>query len=236
MGGWGTTRKAKGRIARPCGSIPPTRSPVSTSGTRPDTVSACYFAGRARVACDLPAFTYMWLVNDHTMGGEAGKPNPALMIAVNDEATGMILDAISHSPMWKSTLVVVVEDDPQDGADHVDAHRSLAVFASPWVKRGYVSKTHTDVASLHKLYAHLFGLPYRNAEVASAPLPFDLFTSTPDYAPYTYVPRKLQDLSCNPTTTAEAREAASRRWDFTDPDDQPGLSEQVWRMLRTAKH
>ena len=207
---------------------------VSTSGAKPDTIGACYLAGRARVACDLPAFTYAWLVNDHTMGGAAGRPNPALMIAVGDEATGMILDAVSHSPLWKSTLVVIIEDDPQDGADHVDAHRSLAVLASPWIKRGYVSHTHTDVASLHKLFAHLFGLPYRNAEVRDAPLPYDLFTSTPDYTPFAYVPRAFADLSCNSATTAEAQEAASRQWDFSEPDDQPGLSAQVWRMLRAG--
>lgn len=205
---------------------------VSTSTTIPDTKGACYVAARARITCNLKPFTYVWLVNDHTVGGLANYANPGAMIAVNDEATGMLIDGISHSPSWPKTLVVVIEDDPSDGADHVDAHRSIAVFASPWVKRGYVSKTHFDVSSLHKLFAHIFGIPYNNRAVAQAALPFDLFSATPDFTPYVYLPRSWTDLSCNPATSAYAVEAQDRGWDFADPDDQPGLSEQVFRMLR----
>jgi hypothetical protein len=205
---------------------------VSTSRLDPDTRTACYMASRARVTCDLKPFTYAWFVNDHTFGGAAGKPNPALMIAVGDEATGMFLDAVSHGPQWKSTLVVVVEDDPQDGADHVDAHRSVVLMASPWVKRGYVSHTHFDVASVHKLFAHVLGIPYNNQTVADAPLPLDLFTSTPDYSPFDYVPRPWTDTSCNKTGTTTALEA--EHWDFDEPDEQPGLGFQVYRMLHEA--
>lgn len=205
---------------------------VTTENAIPDTKGACYLAARARLTCNLKPFTYVWLVNDHTLGGTAGSPNPTAMIAVNDEATGMIIDAVSHSPQWKSSLIVVIEDDPSDGADHVDTHRSIAVFASPWVKRGYVTKTHFDVSSLHKLFAHIFGLPYNNRQIAKAALPLDLFTSTPDYTPYTYLPRTWTDLSCNPPSSPYAIEAAARGWDFSDPDDQPGLADQVWRMLR----
>ena len=204
---------------------------VSTDNTRPDTLSACYFAGRARSTSDLATFSYVYLPNDHTFGGAAGKPNPAIMIAVNDEATGMLIAGLSHSPLWKSSLVVVVEDDPQDGGDHVDPHRTFAVFASPWVKRGYVSHTHFDIASLHKLFAHVLGLPYNNPTVADAPLPFDLFTSTPDFTPFDYAPRALTDASCNPSGTKAAEEAQQRGWDFSQPDEQPGLSAQVVRYL-----
>ena len=205
---------------------------ISTSQLVPDTRTACYMATRARVKCDLKPFTYAWFVNDHTFGGAAGKPNPALMIAVNDEATGMLIDAVSHSPLWKNTLVVVVEDDPQDGADHVDAHRSVVLMASPWVKRSYVSHTHFDVASVHKLFAHVLGIPYNNQTVADAPLPLDLFTSTPDYTPFDYVPRAWTDTSCNKAGSAMAIEAA--KWDFDEPDEQPGLGFQVYRMLHEA--
>ena len=202
---------------------------VSTSGARPDTKGACYIAGRARLLCDMKPFSYVWLVNDHTLGGKAGAPNPGLMVSVNDEATGMIVDAISHSPMWTSTLIVVIEDDPQDGADHVDAHRSIAVFASPWVKRGYVTHTHFDVQSLHKLFAHIYGIPYNNQTTADAALPFDLFTSTPDYTPFDYQPRSYTDVTCNAAGSKHALEA--QHWDFSEPDDQPGLSAQIWEML-----
>jgi len=208
---------------------------VSTGSTRPDLLDACYIAARARALCDLKPFTYVWLVNDHTFGGQAGKPNPGLMIAVNDEATGMVLDGLSHSPLWKSTLLVVIEDDPQDGADHVDTHRSIVVLASPWVKRGYVSHAHYDPASLHKLFAHILGLPYNNEMVANAAVPFDMFTSTPDYTPFTYKPRTWTDGRCNPSGTPMAVEAEAWGWDFSEPDEQPGLSQQVWRMLHLGQ-
>jgi len=202
----------------------------TTDSTIPDTTGACYLAARARAACDLSPFTYVWLVNDHTWGDAAKQPNAALSIATNDEATGMLIDGISHSAIWKDSLVVVVEDDPNTGADHVDLHRTIALFASPWVKRGYVGKAHYDIASVHKVFAHVFGRPYWTSTVADAPLPLDLFTSTPDYTPFEYIPRKFTDLSCNPTGTTGAKEAES--WDFSEPDDQPGLSKQSWESLR----
>ncbi|MCC6526086.1 MAG: hypothetical protein IT373_25790, partial [Polyangiaceae bacterium] len=111
-----------------------------------DIEKACYFAGRARVACDVGSFVYMTLPNDHTQGVAPESPTPETMCATNDEATGMVIDAISHSPFWASSLIVITEDDPQQGGDHVDYHRTPLVLVSPWVKRGYVSQTHIDVA------------------------------------------------------------------------------------------
>jgi hypothetical protein len=201
--------------------------------TIPDTLGGCYLAARARVTCDLPQFIYAWLGNDHTYGLSAGYPNPGAMMAVNDEATGMLLDGISHSPIWPSSLVIVIEDDPSTGQDHVDMHRSIALFASPWVKRGYVSHGHYDIASIHKLITHIFGKPDRNAGIANAPLPLDLFTSTPDYTPFNLIPRSYGDISCNPGGTQEAVRAQS--WDFREPDEQPGLGEQVRRYMRELK-
>jgi hypothetical protein len=202
----------------------------TTDNTIPDTLGACYLAARARAACDTKDFNYVWLVNDHAWGHSADKPNAAVAIATNDEATGMLLDGISHSPLWQESLVVVVEDDPNTGGDHVDLHRTIALFASPWVKRKYVSHGHYDIASVHKLFAHVYGVPYWNQTIAGAPLPLDVFTSTPDYTPYTYVPRRFTDLSCNPGGTQGSKEAEG--WDFSEPDNQPGLGRQNWEALR----
>jgi len=201
----------------------------TSDGTIPDTLGACYDAARLRATCDPADFTYIWLPNDHTFGLAAKEPNPALMIATNDEATGMFLDGLSHSPFWQNSLVIVVEDDPSEGGDHVDVHRSIALFASPWIKRGYVSHGHYHLSSLHKLISDIFGKSYRNDTIANSPLPLDIFTSTPDYTPYTYIPRKWTDLSCNPSGTAGSTQA--QFWDFTEPDDQPGLDRQVWDAL-----
>jgi DNA-binding beta-propeller fold protein YncE len=203
----------------------------TTDATIPDPESACYLAARARVTCDTPGLSYGWFPNDHTFGLAANKPNPAVMISANDEATGMLVDGISHSPIWPESLIIVVEDDPSSGSDHVDLHRSIAVFASPWIKRNYVSHAHYGMSSLHKLIAHVFGQqPYRNQGMADAPLPLDLFTSTPDYTPFTYLPRGWTDASCNASGTSGAQ--AAERWDFSEPDNQPGLDQQTWDYMR----
>jgi DNA-binding beta-propeller fold protein YncE len=193
-----------------------------------DVTKACYFAARARSRCDLHDFVYITFPNDHTFGGGGNRPTPETMLAVNDEATGMLVEALSASPFWASTLVIVTEDDPQDGGDHVDLHRTPIVFAGPWVKRGYVAKGHYDVASLIKLLAHVRGLPYPNEVVARAPLPLEMFTSTPDYTGWKTIPRGLE-RACNATGSMFATEAAM--WDWDEIDEQPGLGRHLRKML-----
>jgi phospholipase C len=157
---------------------------------------------------------------------------PELMIAMNDVATGMLLDALSHSPEWPSTLLIVTEDDPQDGFDHVDEHRTPLFMASPWIKRGYVSHTRIDTASIHKLLAHLFAKPYNNARAAEAAVPFDAFTSTPDFTPYTYAPLATK-VSCNPASTkSSAPTSADREALESVPDQAPWIRREVIEHMR----
>ena len=200
----------------------------------PDIEKSCYVAGRARVLCDLAPFVFMTLPNDHTQGVSPKQASPEVMIATNDEATGMLIDAISHRPEWASTLVVVTEDDPANGGDHVEQHRTPILFASPWIKHGYVSKTHIDVSSLHKMLAHIFGLPYPHAIVAKAGMPFDLFSSVPDYTPFTYKPR-VWPASCGKDATL-AEQKLTQSWDMEEVDEQPGLDAQLWRYLRGEQY
>jgi len=200
---------------------------VTTIG-KPDNEKACYIAGHARALCDLPGLIYAVMPNDHTFGGDAGAPHPGVMVAVNDEATGMVVDAVSRSPFWPGALVIVTEDDPQDGGDHVDVHRTLLFMASPWVKRGYVSKGHYDMSSVLKLIVTILGVPYPNEQIAQAAMPYDAFTATPDYTPYDYIPRGY-DQPCNPYDTRAAAEAQS--WDFAAVDEQPGIQKWIWRIL-----
>jgi hypothetical protein len=195
-----------------------------------DLEKACYAAGRLRVGCDLGSFVYMTLPNDHTVGVSPENPSPDTMCAVNDEATGMFIDALSRSPFWASSLVLLTEDDPQAGGDHIDYHRTPLVLISPWVKRGYVSKTHIDVASLHKIFAHVLGLPYPNLLVKNAGIPFDAFTSTPDYTPFTYKPHQIT-ITCGVDATHAERQL-TESWDFRQVDAQPGLGAQVFRYMR----
>lgn len=198
-----------------------------------DPRKACYIAARARITCDLKTFTYAVMPNDHTAGGAATRPTVETYIAVGDEGTGMLLAGLSRSPDWPETLVVITMDDPQDGGDHVDAHRTPLLFAGPWVKRGYVSKGHYDTSSLHKLFAHILGISYPNEIVARAALPLDAFTSTPDYTPFEHLKRTVK-LACNGTGTAASTAAAMSKWDFSQPDQAPGIGRQVWEILHNG--
>jgi hypothetical protein len=196
----------------------------------PDTRKACYIAARARVTCDLKQFSYALFPNDHTAGGSAGLATVETYVAIGDEGTGQLVEALSKSPLWPETLVVITMDDPQNGGDHVDAHRTPLLFAGPWVKRGYVSKGHYDISSVHKLFAHIYGIAYPNEIVARAALPLDAFTSTPDYTPFAHRQRSIQ-LACNSRNTPEATEAAMSHWDFSEPDQAPGISKQIWSLF-----
>src|SRR5512140_3526139 len=100
----------------------------------------------------------------------------------------MTVELISNSPCWKDTVVFVVEDDTQNGLDHVDGYRSLFLAISPWVKHEYVSKTHTSLASVFKTVELILGTPPLNQYDAAAPDLRDMFTLQPDFAPYSVAP------------------------------------------------
>ncbi|MEI8258687.1 MAG: alkaline phosphatase family protein, partial [Deltaproteobacteria bacterium] len=120
---------------------------------------------------------------------------------------------------------VVVEDDPSDGGDHVDNHRSVALLISPWVRRGYTSHVHYDESSVLHTIELILGVPPHNAAIANAAPMYDLFTSTPDFAPYRYTPR-MDCESRNPMTGRYAPVAS--QMDFGQLDNAPGLTEMVW--------
>ncbi len=178
--------------------------------------------------CVLPSFTYILLPNDHTKGFQAGRPTPTSYIQDNDEATGFLIDALSHSRFWPETLVVVVEDDPSDGGDHVDNHRSVVLLASPWVRRGHTSHVHYDESSIHHTIELILGVPAHNAVVASAAPMYDLFTSTPDFTPFRYEPRHACE-QLNPMGGRLAEQ--SSQMDFSQPDNAPGLSRMLWEGM-----
>ena len=184
------------------------------------------------LTCDLPPFTYFTLPNDHTQGGSAGAPTPMSHMQDNDEATGYLIDAVSHSRFWPETLVIVIEDDPAQGGDHVDNHRTVCLLASPWVRRGATSHVHYDESSVHRTIELILGVAPHNAVVAAAAPMYDAFTATPDYAPFTYTPR----VAC------ETRNPMSGRWveatagmDLSQPDHAPGLDRLVWQMLHNGQ-
>lgn len=135
---------------------------------------------------EMPALITVIIPNDHGAGErpEAGYPFRESYMADNDLALGRIVEYLSGTPYWKNMLIVVTEDDAQNGVDHVDAHRSILMLVSPWVKRDHVSHVHYSFGSLFKTFWNILGLPYLNQYDAGATDLGDFFTATPDYSPY----------------------------------------------------
>jgi YVTN family beta-propeller protein len=138
----------------------------------------------------MPRMLTVYLPNDHTAGvrPDAGYPYTESYIMDNDLALGRIIEFLSHTPYWKNMAVVVTEDDPQGGVDHVDAHRSLMMVISPYAKKGYVSHVHYSFGSAMKTFWLLLGLPCLNQYDFSATDLADFFTDVPDFTPYTARP------------------------------------------------
>ena len=138
----------------------------------------------------MPAFITVIIPNDHGAGErpEAGYPFRESYMADNDLAVGRIVEFLSHTPYWENMLIVITEDDAQNGVDHIDAHRSILMLASPWVKKDYVSHSHYSFGSIFKTFWNILGMPYLNQYDAGATDLADFFTTTPNYQPYLALP------------------------------------------------
>ncbi|MFI5136904.1 MAG: hypothetical protein ACHQIM_03695 [Sphingobacteriales bacterium] len=137
----------------------------------------------------MPALITMQVPNDHTADKRAkdGYPMKQSYMADNDLALGRILHFLSRTKYWKNMLVIVTEDDPQGGVDHIDAHRSILMLAGPYVKKGYVSHTHANFGAILKTIYNILNVPYVNQYDATGTLLTDFFTNKPDFTPYTFV-------------------------------------------------
>src|SRR5204863_6452326 len=172
---------------------------------------------------ELPQFILMHLPNDHTSAKRALKPTPSTAIADTDLALGRIVDAVSHSPYWDDTAIFVLEDDAQDGYDHVDAHRSIAFVVSkyspgslelPFVHHGF----YTTVNMIHTLEM-LLGLPPMNQNDAYAPVMGALFSGAGDQPAFAADYRNRDNGLIYETNKREAPGAnASSKMDFSRPD------------------
>jgi DNA-binding beta-propeller fold protein YncE len=137
----------------------------------------------------MPQLITMQVPNDHSAAPrpQDGYPYQHSYMADNDLAVGRILHFLSRTPYWKNMLVIIVEDDPQGGVDHIDAHRSILMMAGPYVKRGYTSHTHANFGSVLKVIYNILGIGYVNQYDITASLLQDFFTSKPNFSPYTFV-------------------------------------------------
>ncbi|SFJ12274.1 40-residue YVTN family beta-propeller repeat-containing protein [Paenibacillus sp. UNC496MF] len=140
---------------------------------------------------NLPQFMPMWVMADHTSGTATGAPTPQAAVADNDLAVGKIVDLISHSKYWKDSLILVTEDDSQNGLDHVDGHREPALVISPWAKKGIVDSHYWTVINMVRTIEQILGLPPMNQNDAAALPLSELFTDKPDFKPYNVVPNRI---------------------------------------------
>src|SRR5262249_39017248 len=158
-----------------------------------------------------------------------GKPPPESMIAENDDATGLIVDALSHSRWFASSVLFLIEDDPQDGGDHVDAHRSICVIVSPWTRHGMTSSVHYDIASLYRTIERLLGTePLYQADANAAARP-DIGSSTADLPPFMPRPRLVPD-GTTPQSGPMAGE--SEALDYSAADRAPEPARILWRHFK----
>jgi DNA-binding beta-propeller fold protein YncE len=187
-------------------------------------------------ATELPAFVLLYLPDDHTGGTRPGKPTPKASVADNDLAVGRVVDAVSHSPYWDDTAIFIVEDDAQNGADHVDAHRSIALVVSKYSPEatGHPFLDHrfyTTVNLIHTM-EELLGLPPMNQNDAYAPLMASLFSGSGNQRPFAADYRNRDNgliYQTNPKKAAGAAESSNL--DFTRPDaaDAESLNAILWR-------
>ncbi|MEA2440241.1 MAG: hypothetical protein QOH76_1665, partial [Thermoleophilaceae bacterium] len=181
----------------------------------------------------VPAFNYLVLTNDHTNGLAPGRRTPQAMVADNDYALGQIVDTISHSSVWNSSLIIVMEDDSQDGADHIDAHRIPAFVISPYAKRGAVVHSRYDFPSMIRTLELPIGMkPFTLFDTLATPM-YDAFDSTPHNSqPFDAAAPNIDLTKKNPNTPANR--AAVRGYDMTATDRVPQrvLDRQVWHAVR----
>ena len=134
----------------------------------------------------MPQVLTLIIPNDHGAGErpEAGYPFRESYMADNDLAVGRVVEFLSHTPYWKNMMIVITEDDAQNGVDHIDAHRSILMVISPYVKRNNVSHVHYSFGSIFKTFWNVLGIPYLNQYDAGASDFADFFTDKPDFRPY----------------------------------------------------
>lgn len=180
----------------------------------------------------LPQLTLMRLPNDHTEGALAGKPTPRAHVADNDVALGRLVEAVSHSPYWKDTAIFVVEDDAQNGPDHVDAHRTVALVISPYTKRHFVDSTLYSSSSMLRTIELILGLPPMSQFDAAATPMWNSFTRVANLLPYTTLPARVPLDEKNPEKTPGAKRSA--RLDFSKEDAAPDLefNEIIWKAMK----
>jgi YVTN family beta-propeller protein len=180
----------------------------------------------------VPQLNTIRFSNDHTEGLRRGSPTPFAHVADNDLAVGLFMEHLSKSSIWKESVVFIVEDDAQNGPDHVDAHRTTAYVAGPFVKRHFVDKTMYSTSSMLRTMELILGLPPMSQYDAAATPMFKSFTSTPDLAPFQSVAANIDLNEKNTTDNETAR--LSGEIDLSKEDRVPDMlfSQIIWKAVK----
>jgi YVTN family beta-propeller protein len=181
---------------------------------------------------DLPSLIIMSLGEDHTEGTRPGGPTPQACVGSNDLALGRLVEAVSHSKYWPETAIFVIEDDAQNGADHIDAHRTVGLVISPYARRQHLDSTQYSTAGMLRTMELILGLPPMSQFDAAATPMFEAFSDQADLTPYKTEPPRI-DLNALNLPTAYGAERSSKM-DFTEYDriDDFELNEILWRALK----
>jgi YVTN family beta-propeller protein len=186
-------------------------------------------------------FNMVWLSSDHT----GGPPDPVAEVADGDLAVGKIVDEISHSRYWKDSAIFVVEDDSQNGADHVDGHRAPVQIISPWAAHGVVDSTYYSQITMVRTIQQILGAQPLNQKLAAAAPMYGAFTNRPDYTPFTAVPNQVpitQGVSPQPTCGADtlgqtgAAAAAVKNAQVTAVPAQQKATAAAWQAWIAKQH
>jgi len=183
---------------------------------------------------ELQELTIIALNQDHTSGTSPAAPTPKAMVADDDLALGRIVEAISKSRFWAKSLILVTEDDAQNGVDHVDGHRTLALAIGPFIRRGVVDSNNYTHLSLIRTIQEIFHIPARTRFLAAARAMTSIFTAQADARPYEHlVPKQAIDEMNPPLKALDGRRLQAARqslaMNFTEPDEAP--SETLNRIL-----
>lgn len=180
----------------------------------------------------LPNFIVMSLGEDHTQGTRPGVPTPVAAVANNDWAIGQLVDRVSHSKYWAETAIFLIEDDAQDGPDHVDARRTVGLVISPYTKRKAVDSTLYTTSSMLRTMELLLGLPPMTQYDAAATPMYASFNTSADLTPFTHLAPEVDVNAKNTELAWGAKE--SMAMDFSDYDRTPmfALNEIVWKSVK----
>jgi YVTN family beta-propeller protein len=182
----------------------------------------------------LPNFIVMSLPENHTRGTAPGSFTPVAMVGSNDLAVGQVVDRVTHSKYWADTAIFIIEDDAQDGPDHVDARRTVGLAISPYIHRGTVDSTQYTTSSMIRTIELLLGLPPMSQYDAAATPMYKSFGVKPDSTPYD-ARQALVDLNAKNTAKSYGSRQ-SRKMDFSDVDRAPAreLNEILWKSIKGA--